>query len=81
MNISFLDTHCTLGLILPVVVETVVVSSGIVEEVVASSLVAAVVASLVAAVDVAVTGSRPVSSLMDWPSVMNNITILIKGRI
>ena len=65
-----------------------VVSSGIVEEVVASSLVAAVVALLVApaAVDVAVTAtfvpsSRPVSSSMDWPSVMNNITILIQRRI
>ena len=82
MNVSFLDTHCTLGLILPVVVETVVVKH--VEEVVASSLVAVVVASLVAAVDVAVTstfvpGSRPVSSSTDWASVMKNITILITG--
>ena len=61
-----------MGLILPVVVETVVVATVVVEVVGSEAVVAS---SLVAAVDVAITatfvpGSVKVSSSMDWPSVM-----------
>ena len=68
------DTRCTMGLILPVVVETIVAT--VVVEVVGSEAVVA--SSLVAAVDVAITAtfvpdSVSVSSSMDWPSVMKLI--------